>query len=491
MVRHRQSPEKCEVATDGQLGRSGNRRMERAQLLGSHSHNTANGVRVHVYARDGRYLARGRFYGRPFGVTLGRVGKEAESTLRRLLTEIEDGKFRRRSESSAHSFGPPPIRALTLRELCDACLQEKRRLRGLKTAKTYEERLSHVLDFAERPDIVRRWRLARDIDRAFAIELRTFLIQRQVSRNGRAGGRKGPMSERGVRNVLETLRMALDWAARADVRNLPVEFMNPLTPEIIGHAPVKDPLRDIPLPLQERIAMLERMDDWQLLTLSVLLVLPLRPEDAARALISDFDLDHGTLRLGSHFGGIDFSKGKVDVTVPVPAELVDIFRLCIGRRTEGPLFVSRKHRQLSRRIRHVPASRDELLSWFIEALARRRGDEIQAPEDQKRVFVEFLHELGGISTGQIRKEIGKLLPTGHAARAYDLRHGVTQDMHDAGIRHLELRYLTGHTTTDILNEYVRLDPQCEMQKYFDRCRPLLERIGERTRRLVSDRRSVA
>jgi hypothetical protein len=89
------------------------------------------------------------------------------------------------------------------------------------------------------------------------------------------------------------------------------------------------------------------------------------------------------------------------------------------------------------------------------------------------------------------REIRKLLPEGHAARPYDLRHGVTQDMHDSGIRHLELRYLTAHTARDILNEYVGLDPKTEMRKYYDRCETLLGLIEERAQRLAAEIRSAA
>jgi hypothetical protein len=467
------------------------RRMHRAELSGAHTHVTSDGISVHIYVRDERYLARGRYRGYPFGVTLGTDKQRAEATLRRLLTEIEDGRFCRPSERSSHIFRPPRVRTLTLRELCDNCLREKRKLRGQNTTQTYQGRLSHVLDYAERPDVARRYALAHDVDRAFAIGLGTFLIQRRVSRNGRGAGQTRPMSGREVRNVLETLRMVLTWGARADVRQLPVEFANPITSEIVGRQPVKDPLRAVPLPLEERLKILDRLDDWQFLNLSILLVLPIRPEDAARALITDVVFEEGALRLGTHFGGGDVNKGKVDVTMPLPIELIELFQLCVRQRTEGPLFVSRNAGRRRRRISQTPGSRDELQTLFADKLANCPSGQIQAPQDQKKVFCELLRELGGLTTNQIGKEMQKLLPADRSARVYDLRHGVTQDMHDAGIRQLELRYLTSHTTADILNEYVRLDPRGEMQKYYERCRPLLERIGERARRMASARRWVA
>ena len=467
------------------------RPMERSELLGGHSHTTENGIGVNIYRREGRYLARGHYQGQRYGVTLGPDKAKAEVELRRLLSEIENGSFQRRSERPRQFFGPPRVQRLTLRELCEAFLQQKRKLRGRNTARTYQGRLSHVLDFAELPESAKCWPFAASIKRTFAIELRAFLVRRQVSRNGRAGGIKRPMSGREVRNVLQTLRMVLTWATQADVRHLPADFINPVTPEIVGPEPIKDPLRRAPLPADERMEILEQMDEWQFRTLSSLLILPLRPEDIARALISDLDLSGMTLRLGSHFGGADCSKGRVDITLPLPEELLPILRSCIGQRPEGPLFQSRRIAEGRWRAPRIPASRQELEAWFAIELSKCSEEEIQAAEDQKVVYQRLLRKLGGLTTDEIGKELRKLLPLHGSPRPYDLRHAVTQDMHDAGVHHLELRDLTGHTTSDILNEYVRLQPRVEMQKYFERCRPLLRLFEERAKQLQTMNRSCA
>ena len=46
-------------------------------------------------------------------------------------------------------------------------------------------------------------------------------------------------------------------------------------------------------------------------------------------------------------------------------------------------------------------------------------------------------------------------------------------MERAGVSHLVQRYVTGHTASDILFEYVSLEPHKEMQKYFVTIEPLL------------------
>ena len=80
------------------------RRMVRAVLAGSHSHATASGINVHIYRRDGKYLARGRYQRRLFGATLGSSEKAAVVRLRQLLVDefdvglivsfIDCGRFR-------------------------------------------------------------------------------------------------------------------------------------------------------------------------------------------------------------------------------------------------------------------------------------------------------------------------------------------------------------------------------------------------------------
>jgi hypothetical protein len=67
----------------------------------------------------------------------------------------------------------------------------------------------------------------------------------------------------------------------------------------------------------------------------------------------------------------------------------------------------------------------------------------------------------------------------NGATLYTLRSSVTTGMKDANLPHLEMRYLTSHSTDDILNQYASLDPVRAMNLYFDTIRPLLGSIRER------------
>ena len=458
-----------------------NRLMTRSQLMGAHSHRAENGTWVHVYQRDGKFLVRGRFENHQFGKELGHDPAAAAAGLRRLLAELENGTFIRPSESRRRPLAIRPIPQFTLRQLCNEFLVEKRQLRGERTAKTYESRLQPVLDFAEQQSSLKRWRLAMGMDRTFGIELRAYLMNRQVTRNGSTSARIRPMSVRQVRNCLETIRAVLAWGLRADVRHLPPEFVNPITPELLGSAPTKDPIRKQSLPIGTRIQMIERTNEWQMLHLSILTIIPLRFEDVAGALISDVDIGERTLRLGTRFGGSDFTKGRQEVLMPLPTELIPILQRCIAGRREGPLFRSREAWHGRIKPRKITDSRSDLEALFHRELGAASSGSVTTEQDRKRIFRQLLRSLGGISEDLIGKELRGLMAGITDVRPYDIRGAVSNDLKNADLGHLELRYHTGHAANDIMNEYVSLDPEGAMRKYFRHIDALLQAIAGRAR----------
>lgn len=69
----------------------------------------------------------------------------------------------------------------------------------------------------------------------------------------------------------------------------------------------------------------------------------------------------------------------------------------------------------------------------------------------------------------------------NGATLYSLRSSVTTSMKNANLPHLEMRYLTSHSTNDILNVYATLNPVGAMQGYFETISPLLAAIEDRAR----------
>lgn len=462
------------------------RLMRGAELMGAHVHTTSNGDSVVIVKRDGKFMARGRDQGHQFGVTLGDDSEKAAQRLRRLLVELEDSTFVPGREAKNRQLARTQVPNCDLRSLADSFLCDVRRRRGKKTATDYRNRLAHLLDFAETPDSRRRWPKAKDIDREFALQARVFLQNREVRRNGKPGGAVKKMSQGQVRNCLETLNLALTWASRADVRQLPPNYRTPVTLEIVGPKPSKNPLRGVELPVETRIKLVSRMDEWQLLHLASLTVLPMRLEDVAGALISDLEDGGATLRLGTRLGGDDYNKGRVTVLMPLPPILQSLFQLCARGRAEQPLFLSRAHYEGYRQRGHRRKLPQTIQAGFEGVLNNAKKDDLQTEQDRKEAFREMLRKMGSVTVNEINKNFKTLfaeigLPP--RIRPYDVRHAVSSDMHRAGVPLLEFRYLTLHKTSDIMNCYTGLNPQREMEKYYQSITPLLDAIQRRATEL--------
>lgn len=463
------------------------RQMIRTELMGGHTHATQDGVQVHVWKRGDTYLARGSYERERFAETLGQDATSATSRLRKLLTEMEDGSYLRPSEARHRLLSNGKVPRLTLRQLVEEFLQEKRKTCGKQTAGDYRSRLCPVLDFAELPVNWQRWPLAMNIDRRFAVDLRASILQLRTTRNGRPGGRPRPVSARQVINIMEATRTVLSWAARADVRKLPVAWVNPFTPEIVGTPPSKDPFRTDPLPLDRRVGLVQHMDAWHLCQLVLSLTLPLRPDEAAGLLVGDVDFQNGWLEFGAHLPACNFTKEQIAFRLPFPSEIEPLLRRCIGGRLDGPLL--RNRRAFGQFAQETDLQAD-VKSCFDERLLDEQRDAVQTDHDRKLLFRRFLRELGGVTVEALAREFKKLLAvtevdgTACGPTLYTLRSSVTTTMsRDAKLPHLELRYLTSHSTADILTTYTSLDIIGAMGLYFEKVRPLLTAIAYRATEL--------
>ncbi|REJ87270.1 MAG: hypothetical protein DWQ35_21710 [Planctomycetota bacterium] len=234
--------------------------------------------------------------------------------------------------------------------------------------------------------------------------------------------------------------------------------------------------------MDRRIELIRKMDAWQLKHLSLSFVFAIRAEDSDGLVISEVDWQNRCLNFGSRFSGSDFNKGVVSFHLPFPLELARIVRACVAGRAEGPLLRTRTvcEGNESRKL-HV-GSADDLVRLIKDAFSSARQDEVQSAQDQKRIVRKTLRKMGGLRQGELRREFKRLLKAADIntdGRYYDVKGSVTTDMNSAGLSHLMLRYVTGHTTRDILNEYVSLDCEKEMQNYFDYIQPLLTAIMTR------------
>lgn len=462
--------------------RKDRRRMVRSELLGQHTHQTVCGKSIHIWQRAGKFIARGYVDGKRFGETLGEDPKDAAARLRRLMVEIENQAYLRPSDKTKRPLARSAVPRLKIRELADDFLAEKRKTRGSETASDYRARLVPLIEFAESSQARRTWQLAQDIDRDFAIALKAFLHRRKVTPNGRPSAQERPMAPGQVFNILDCSRSLLNWAKNPAVNRLPSNFVNPFDKEIVGSRPAKDPLRRPAFPMQRRIELVRHMDLWQLSHLAFAMVLPLRPEDYTGLLISEVDFDEQLLGFGTRWQGRDFNKGRLSFVTPFPPEIVPLISVCVSGRSDGPLLRKRTVFEKTRRPELPIKSPDDVVGHIERSLAVAPAETIENEQDQKVLIRRALRRMGGVSPNSLAKEFKGLLAKSGLppARFYELRGSINTELNDAGVSHLVQRYVTGHSTRDILNAYVSLDPAAEMQKHFDHIQPLLQAITTRT-----------
>jgi hypothetical protein len=465
------------------------RRMVSAELLGCHSHETTDGRKVHIWSRDGKYLARGRYNRKAFGRDLGADPKEAVASLRRLLVELEDGTFISPNEARRRQLKSRQAPRCSVRQLCDAFLCDKRGVCGKQTADDYRTRLTPLIEYSEQPKQLQRWPLAADMDRDFVVQFRTFLHERMVTRNGRAAAQQKPLSVHQIYNVMDCARTLVNWARKPEVQQLPITLGNPFTKDLVGQRPSKDPLREVVFPMEMRIALVGHMDAWQLCHLSPAMVLPLRPEDFSGLLVAEVDSVRRELRFGTRLGGWDFNKGQQCFRVPYPSELDALLAHCIAGRGAGPLFRQRTIFDGRRQPKRIVSAPGEIEENFFRAMAAAKPGAVQAKRDGKTLFRRMLRDTGGVSENSLAKEFDEVLastelPVPPGARFYDLRGSVTTDLKDAKLDLLFRKYITGHSLdAEIMSRYESIRLHTQMQPYFEYAKPLLDAIAARARQL--------
>jgi integrase len=460
--------------------------MVRAELLGAHTHPAADGTNVHIWQRGAVYLARGRYQRQRFGESLGDEEKRAAMRLMEVIATIGNGTYVVPSTRRDQLIAPVTNARITIRDLVSDFLTEKRKVIGKGTTDDYRARLVRLIQFSELASSRKRWPIANAIDREFVLGLREFVLTQLVSPNGRPAATQKRVSPGYVYNIMDCSRSLFNWATDIQVAKLPLTFANPFSADLVGHRPTKDPLRPQLFPLAERIQIVEQMDEWQLPHLALSFVLPLRPEDYAGLLIEDVDFAKGDLRFGTRFGGSDFNKGRVDFTVPCPRSLMPLLNYMRGDRTSGPLLRSPPiwyGRRWPRRV--TDASHNA--SWHIEnALSSAPTNNVKTTQDRKKLVRCVIVELGGVSKDTLANQFTKVAAVAglkKRGRYYDLKAAVSTEMEHAGVSHLVQRYVSGHTTKDILFQYASVDPRHEMQKYFVAVQPLLDAMLVRAQQL--------
>jgi len=445
--------------------------FRKASLMGMPFFEVTNGIRVTIYKRAGKFIGRGRYDGHQFGQLLGETEREAQANLHRLLYELEQGTFVPPSKKNRQIVRSRISgECLETRDLVNRFLQYIQNEKGRPTQRNYLDRLRPVLEFVEQTSNKRRWSKASSIDHDFVVELRNWLNSSPFkAKNGKQKHR----TAKTVRNILECLRTCLNWAIKPERFLLPPDFVMPVTTDLVGNDPPKDPFRPNPLTIEQKIRIVQTASDQKLAVIALSLILPSRADELAGLLVQDVDLERRHLLFGINNPDINFTKGGTAFRIPYPPELDGLITRLIGGRSLGPLI-----RQISQQ-KPQGDSVDLVMLWQHEAV--QTPSLVRTPNDRKQVFRDVIRKNGGCSGDYIGKLFAKVAKK---AGFQDIQPGYCRDsathlMEKCGMSHLSLRYLTSHSVSDILNTYTGLAIDQEIGKYYSSITDLLQVVGAR------------
>ena len=448
------------------------RSFKKTVINGVDRHVAADGTAVSIYRRGEQYMARGRYAGRQFGARLGATESEASVNLRGLLHDLDCGVFVPPSQKRFQLVRRRQVNLnIDFRSLVDQFLTHVGRKNGQKTKTAYLDRLRPVLQFEDKPENRRRWAKASTIDGHFVTELLAWLrITPFQAKSGQPRFRK----EKTVRNILEALRTCLNWARRAENRLLPGDYLMPVTQDILGKEAAKDVFRPNPLSEDDKIKIVHAAKDDELLVVALYVLLADRADELAGLCIGDVDLVRRHLLFGINNTDVNFNKGHTAFRIPFPQALDGLLGRLIAGRCQGPLI-----RQVSWQKPGKDQSVDLVAAWQAEAA--KTPSRVRTSNDKKELFREVMRINGGASADYLGKLFAKVAKKAglRGIQPGFCRDSATHLMERSGMTHLSLRYLTCHSTNDILNTYTGLDIDGEMGKYYAMVPHLVQAIAIR------------
>jgi integrase len=343
---------------------------------------------VSVFLRHHAWWVYYRADGRPVRRRVATDHAEALHSAAELNRQLQG------ADPNPNSFQP-----ITVRELRAKFLQHHEDVlhSSLATIARYRTATQYVENFSRARNDGRH---AHDLSAtAFTAYLRTVLVQP----NGRSGGRRRHLRDKGVQFILQTVRSMYSFAARH--RHLPPYANNPLAEVPIRRLRIRDAKPIFVFDPAMELAFLQAADDWAFAVHFTLAKTGLRSGELTRLLIEDLDLEQGWLHVRNKPGLGWWIKTGQERRVPLVPEVVRVLRRAIGGRSVGPVFLRPQfwgtnpplvqsqrdlERTLARRCR-TQASRLELHRL---ALGLWRDAGAVKPDAIRTSFVRIMAQLG-------------------------------------------------------------------------------------------------
>jgi len=332
---------------------------------------------------------------------------------------------------------------------------------SVRTRDRYRAALGHLVEFAQQhlPHPT-----ADQVTGAVVEDFVRWMRQRKRTRNGSPEGTRTGYSPSGIRFVLSACRTAFNWAQKR--RYLPPYEENPFNAFPIDKVFKREPEATRIFSPEEQAAFFEACDEWQLPIFLVLGVYGLRVGELTHLLVSDVDLDEGTLRIQSKPEMCWSVKTQRERVLPVLPALDGFFRRLTEGRGEGLLFLNR----------NFVLGEDTPKTTFVsrQALALRLQQEVDAAiewgeEDERahrRTVTSYLRQLGQIPEKRIRQEFMKVtrkIGCPEITRAHSLRHLFSTRAQEQGMNPLLVQGLLGHTTLDMTSQYTHFRMDAKRQ----------------------------
>ena len=345
---------------------------------------------------------------------------------------------------AATSFEP-----LSMPELRSRWLDHHEHVRrsSIATVTRYRTATDHLLRFVKKVMPVRHASQFRGTHaEAFVRHLREL----KVAPNGHANTTKRLLRDKGLKFVLETCRSMFNFAIKR--RHMPPYADNPFTVIEIDRIPIEDAKPVVVFDRDQEADLLNACDDWQFPIMLTLALTGLRPGELTRLLLpDDIDLAEGWLWVRNKPELGWQTKTRAERRVPLLPELVEVLKVVIGARTEGPVFVRRRFTKGDR-----PAlnglSRQELTDIFTARVETAMSDQVDPSRRaaRQRCCDPFWMDLGAIKPEVLRLEFMRLtsaigLPKITAPKT--LRHGFATWLQDANVDPMIRSELMGHSTS--------------------------------------------
>jgi integrase len=344
--------------------------------------------------------------------------------------------------SAERPAAPPAPPAKTVAELRKWFLGWHENVRGTSAGSItrYQAATLHVERYAERHEIFSAGDVTPD---GFAKYLRGLVI----SPNGHANSAKRPLSEKGIRIVLETTRAMYRLASREGF--FPDDAKNPFEKLTIPRTKTADAKAIFVFDAETEARFLAACDDWAFAIFFALFTTGLRVGELTHLLIEDLDLDNGWIRVCSKPDAGWLVKTRVDRDVPIGDELRDVLRWTIRARDKGPVFL-----QATAGTRRPPRLRGGLKELAAEArrrLEERRREKGDVPDRraQAAVYHSVWNIAGAVPADRVRtafmrvaKQIGI-----DATCPKSTRHSFATLLQEANVDPLIRQLTLGHSPT--------------------------------------------